>query len=130
MAGVTPPCSIDGAAASTSSSGSQPPAARHSRRAEPVLATDLAASACWLTTVSNCAETCASAPHDVTSRRPDTALAADLATASSPTTARRCRAAKGRSSRGRARRRFRHGRETRVRAVGSRVTHRPAASIS
>ena len=52
-AGATPPCSIDGAAASTSSSGSQPPAARHSRRAEPILATDLAASACWLTTVTD-----------------------------------------------------------------------------
>ena len=98
-AGATPPRVIDGAAASTSSSGSQPPAAMHRLRAAPVLAADRVAPACCVTRAPNSAITAFSPPQAVTSRRPDTAFAAESATASSPITDMRWRAANGRSSR-------------------------------
>ena len=65
-AGETPPRVIDGAAASTSSSGSQPPAAMHRLRAEPVHAADRAALACCATRAPKSAMTTFSPPQAVT----------------------------------------------------------------
>ena len=97
-AGATPPRIIDGAAASTSTSGSQPPAAMHRLRTEPIRAAERAARACCSTRAPKSAVTEFSPPQAVTSRRPDTALAAESAIASSPITDMRWRTANGRSS--------------------------------
>ncbi len=96
--GDAPLRSIPGAAASTSSNGSQPPTARHSRRTDPATATSRAASSWRAMCRPRPSKTRSSAPHAVMSRAALAARATSAATLSSARTAARWRAAYGRSS--------------------------------
>ena len=92
--GLTPCRSSDGVSASTRTSGSQPPTARHSVLIMFILASARSAAACAVTRSAISVRTWSCAPQAMASRRPARAAATESAIASSPTTDLSCRVAR------------------------------------